>query len=460
MKLFKIFLVEDDPFFGETLKYHLKLNPDFEVFLFKTGKECLDNLFQNPNIICLDFGLPDITGDLLLKKIQQTNNQIPIIIISGQEEIEVAVDFLKSGAKDYIVKSNHTKELLWNSIIKIRENLNLINEVEELKEKLEQKFSFENTIIGQSEGIKAVFNKINKSLSTNINVSITGETGTGKEIVAKAIHYNSERKNKPFVALNMAAIPKELVESEFFGHEKGAFTGADQKTIGKFEQADGGTIFLDEIAELDLNLQSKLLRVLQEREVTRLGGKAVIKFNARLIIATHKDLKEEVKKGAFREDLYYRIIGLPIELPPLRERGNDILLLSKHFIDLFVKENKLKTITITKEAKEKLLKHKFPGNIRELKSIIDLACVMCESNEICVEDLTFDTINDTDFFLSEDKTLKEFTSEIILHYLKKNNDDVLKTAKQLDIGKSTIYNLIQAGQTKKNDLNESSHSFI
>ncbi|MBF7092990.1 sigma-54-dependent Fis family transcriptional regulator [Flavobacterium sp. ALJ2] len=460
MKLFKIFLVEDDPFFGETLKYHLKLNPDFEVFLFKTGKECLDNLFQSPNIICLDFGLPDITGDLLLKKIQQTNNQIPIIIISGQEEIEVAVDFLKSGAKDYIVKSNHTKELLWNSIIKIRENLNLINEVEELKEKLEQKFSFENTIIGQSEAIKAVFNKINKSLSTNINVSITGETGTGKEIVAKAIHYNSERKNKPFIALNMAAIPKELVESELFGHEKGAFTGADQKYMGKFEQADGGTIFLDEIAELDLNLQSKLLRVIQEREVTRLGGKAVIKFNARLIIATHKDLKEEVKKGAFREDLYYRIIGLPIELPPLRDRGNDILLLSKHFIDLFVKENKLKTITITKEAREKLLKHKFPGNIRELKSIIDLACVMCESNEICVEDLTFDTINDTDFFLSEDKTLKEFTSEIILHYLKKNNEDVLKTAKQLDIGKSTIYNLIQAGQTKKNDLNESSHSFI
>jgi DNA-binding NtrC family response regulator len=448
MKSFKILLVEDDPFFGETLKYHLKLNPDFEVLLFKTGKECLANLFQNPNIICLDFGLPDITGDLLLKKIQQINNKIPIIIISGQEEIEVAVDFLKSGAKDYIVKSTHTKDLLWNSIIKIRENLSLIDEVEELKEKLEQKFSFENTIIGQSEAIKAIFNKINKSLTTNINVSITGETGTGKEIVAKAIHYNSDRKNKPFIALNMAAIPKELVESEFFGHEKGAFTGADQKSIGKFEQADGGTIFLDEIAELDLNLQSKLLRVLQEREVTRLGGKEVIKFNARLIIATHKDLKEEVKKGIFREDLYYRIIGLPIELPPLRERGHDILLLSKHFIDLFVKENKLKTINITKEAKEKLLKNKFPGNIRELKSVIDLACVMCDNNEIGSEDLTFDCIDDTDFFLSEDKTLKEFTAEIILHYLKKNNEDVIKTAKQLDIGKSTIYNLIQSTQTK------------
>ncbi|WP_417941197.1 sigma-54-dependent transcriptional regulator [Flavobacterium sp. RS13.1] len=449
MKSFKIFLVEDDPFFGETLRYHLKLNPDFEVFLFKTGKECMDNLYLYPNIICLDFGLPDTSGDVLLKKIQQVNNKIPTIIISGQEEIEVAVDFLKSGAKDYIVKNAHTKELLWNSIIKIRENLSLIEEVEDLKEKLERKFSFENTIVGQSNVIKAVFNKINKSLNTNINVSITGETGTGKEVVAKAIHYNSERKNKPFVALNMAAIPKELIESEFFGHEKGAFTGADQRVTGKFEQADGGTIFLDEIAELDLNLQSKLLRVLQEREVTRLGGKSVIKFNARLIIATHKDLKEEVKKGNFREDLYYRIIGLPIELPPLRERGHDVLLLSKHFVDLFVKENKLKTISISKDAKDKLLKHKFPGNIRELKSVIDLACVMCENNEITAEDLILNSINETDFFLSENKTLKEFTSEIILHYLKKNNDDVLKTARQLDIGKSTIYKLIQNSQTKK-----------
>lgn len=450
MKSFKIFLVEDDPFFGETLKYYLKLNPDFEVFLFRTGKGCLDNLFQNPDTICLDFGLPDIAGNVLLQKIQQINNRIPIIIISGQEEIEIAVDFLKSGAKDYIVKNAHTKELLWNSIIKIRENISLVEEVEELKEKLEQKFSFENTIIGQSDAIKDVFNKINKSLKTNINVFITGETGTGKEIVAKAIHYNSDRKNKPFIALNMAAIPKELVESELFGYEKGAFTGADQTSAGKFEQADGGTIFLDEIAELDLNHQSKLLRVLQEREVTRVGGKKAINFSIRLIIATHKNLKEEVKKGNFREDLYYRITGLPIELPPLRERGNDILLLSKHFCDIFTKENRLRTISISKEAKERLLKYKFPGNVRELKSIIDLACVMCENNEISNDDLTFESVNTSDFFLSEDKTLKEFRAEIIMYYLKRNNDDVLKTAKQLAIGKSTIYNLIQLNQSKIN----------
>ena len=449
MKVIKIFIVEDDTFFGEALRYHLMLNPDFEVHLYPSGRECLTHLYQKPDIICLDFGLPDITGDLLLKKIKETNNSIPIIIISGQADIEIAVNFLKSGANDYIVKNNHTKDLLWNSIIKIRENLNLVHEVEVLRERLEQKFSFEKTIIGQSEVIKSVFNKINKSINTNINVSITGETGTGKEVVAKAIHYNSDIKNKPFIAINMAAIPKELMESEFFGHEKGAFTGADNRSIGKFEQADGGTIFLDEIAELDLNLQSKLLRVLQEREVVRLGGTAKIKFNARLIIATHKNLAQEVKKGTFREDLYYRIIGLPIELPPLRERGNDTLLLAKHFLDLFVKDNKMQPIVLSKDAKDKLLKYPFPGNIRELKSVIDLACVMCDGGEIHADDFAFNCIHDTDYFLTEEKTLKEYTGEIILHYLKKNRNDVLKTAQKLDIGKSTIYNLMQSSDNKK-----------
>jgi DNA-binding NtrC family response regulator len=452
MNQLKIFIVEDDPFFGESLKYHLSLNPDYQVFLYQTGKECIENLHYKPDIICLDFGLPDITGDKLLKKIQDINNHIPIIIISGQEDIEVAINFLKSGAKDYIIKNDHTKEILWNSILKIKENIQLINEIEDLKEQLEQKFSFEKTIIGQSEAMKLVFNKINKALHSNINVSITGETGTGKDVVAKAIHYNSDRKNKPFVAVNMAAIPKELIESEFFGHEKGAFTGADNRVIGKFEQADGGTIFLDEIAELDLNLQSKLLRVLQEREVVRIGGKEAIKFNARLVVATHKNLTEEVKKGNFREDLYYRIIGLPIELPPLRERGNDTLLLAKYFMDTFTKENKMKGMVLSKSAKDKISKYPFPGNIRELKSVIDLACVMSDGKEVQPDDLTFNSINDVNVFLSEEKTLREYTSEIILHYLKKNNNDVIKTAQKLDIGKSTIYNLIQSLEIKKTTL--------
>ena len=452
MNAIKIFLVEDDMFFGETLKYHLSLNPDYEIHLFTSGKECIEKMHLKPNIICLDFGLPDITGDKLFKKIKEINNATPIVIISGQDDIEVAVNFLKSGASDYIVKNNHTKEILWNSILKIKENLKLISEIEDLKEKLEQKFSFEKSIVGQSETMKEVFTKINKALTTNINVSINGQTGTGKEVVAKAIHFNSDRKNKPFVAVNMAAIPKELIENEFFGHEKGAFTGADSRVIGKFEQANGGTIFLDEIAELDLNLQSKLLRVLQEREVIRIGGKDPIKFDARLITASHKNLAEEVKKGNFREDLYYRIIGLPIVLPPLRERGNDVLLLSKHFIDLFVKENKLKAIVLSNEAKQKIVKYPFPGNIRELKSVIDLACVLCNDGEISADDLVFSSINETNYFMHEEKTLREHTSEIILHYLKKNNNDVLKTAKKLDIGKSTIYNLIQSIEDKNKNI--------
>lgn len=449
MKNLKIFLVEDDPFFGEVLKYHLKLNPDFDVHLFQSGKECIANLYLKPDIICIDFGLPDTTGDLLFQKIRSINNTIPIIIISAQEDIEIAVNFLKNGAKDYIVKGEHAKDLLWNSIIKVRENLELVDEVVELKEQLEQKYSFEKTIIGQSDAIKNVFHIINKAISSNINVSITGETGTGKEVVAKAIHYNSERKNKPFVAVNMAAIPKELVESEFFGHEKGSFTGANNRQIGKFEQANGGTIFLDEIAELDLNLQSKLLRVLQEREVTRIGGDKPIKFDARVIIATHKDLLNEVKEGNFREDLFYRIMGLPVELPPLRDRGNDILVLAKYFIEQFTKENKAPSISLSKEAKDKLMKYPFPGNIRELKSIIDLSCVMCNGKEILPDDITFRSLKEIDFFMSDEKTLKEYTTEIILHHLKKNNNDVIKTAKKLDIGKSTIYNLMQALDIKK-----------
>jgi Response regulator containing CheY-like receiver, AAA-type ATPase, and DNA-binding domains len=446
----KIFIVDDDVFFGEMLKYHLQLNPDYEVFLFSTAKECLSQLYKAPDIICIDFGLPDIKGDELFRQIKTAYPELPIIVISGQENISVAIDFLKQGAKDYIVKNEHTKELLWNAIIRLNENITLRQEVEDLKGELEKKYSFEKTIIGQSESIKNIFSKINKALKSNINVSITGETGTGKEVVAKAIHYNSPRKSKPFVAVNMAAIPKELVESEFFGHEKGAFTGAADKSIGKFEQANGGTLFLDEIAELDLNLQSKLLRALQEREITRVGGSQKIKLDVRLIIATHKNLANEVKKGHFREDLYYRLVGLPIELPALRERDQDTLILAKHFIDLFAKENKIKPLTLSSDAKKKLLKYSFPGNVRELKSVIDLACVMAEENEITAEDINFYSLEkESEIFVDQQKTLKQYTTEIILYFLKKNNNDVIKTAKILDIGKSTIYNLISNPEIKK-----------
>ncbi len=448
-KAFLIFIVEDDPWYGQLLKYHLSMNPDYEVQLFTTGKDFLQQLHRQPDVVCVDYGLPDVQGDKLLKEVQQFNNQIPVVVISGQEEISVAVNLLKAGARDYIIKDPHTKDMLWRSIMNIRENSGLKQQVEELREELEKKYDFEKSIIGTSESIRGTFRLLEKAISSNINVSITGETGTGKELVAKAIHYNSDRKKKPFVAVNMAAIPRELVESELFGHEKGAFTGAITQKTGKFEEANGGTLFLDEIGELDLNIQSKILRAIQEREVTRVGGNQGIKVDIRLITATHKNLAEEVKKGNFREDLYFRIIGLPVELPPLRYRDKDILILAKHFIDLFAKDNKLKTPGLSNEAKNKLMKYNFPGNVRELKAVIDLACVMCDGKEIQADDITFHSLKagDGDFTLTE-KSLREYTADIITFFLKKYNNDVLEVARKLDIGKSTIYNMLKSGEIK------------
>ena len=446
MENYRIFIVEDDPWYGEILDYHLSLNPDYQVSRFLTAEDCLKNLHLNPDLISIDFSLPDIPGDKFYQKIRRILPDVPVIVISAQENITTAVNLLKMGVSDYLVKDESTKDLLWNSIIRIRENQSLKKEVQQLKEELGQKFSFEKTIIGQSAALKNIFGLMEKATKTNINISITGETGTGKEIVAKAIHYNSLRSKKKFVAVNMAAIPRELVESELFGYEKGAFTGAVTRKAGKFEEADGGTVFLDEIAELDLNVQSKILRVLQEREVTRVGGNETIKFDVRLIVATHKNLAEEVKKGNFREDLYYRIMGLPIELPPLRFRDHDILILAKYFIDEFSTANKLGNISISNAAKDKLLKYTYPGNVRELKAIMDLAVVMCDQNEIKPEDITFNTISRNEVLITEEKTLKDHNQDIIRLYLKKYNHDVIATAKVLDIGKSTIYNMIKTGE--------------
>ncbi len=444
MSLFKIFIVEDDPWYGEMIKYHLSLNPDYEVTLFANGKDCLKNLHLMPNVVSIDYNLPDINGKELVDKIISFNAAIDLIVLSGQNEISVALELIKKGIYEYILKDDNTKEILWNSIVRIKEKANLKVEVAKLKKQLVTKFDFEKTIIGQSDAIKKSFSLVENAIKTNINVSISGETGTGKELIAKAIHFNSDRKEKPFVAINLAAIPSELIESELFGHEKGSFTGASSRKIGKFEEADGGTLFLDEIAEVNLNMQVKLLRAIQEREVVRVGGNKPIKFYARLVTATHKNLMEEVKNERFRKDLFYRIIGLPIELAPLRERGNDVLILAKHFITNFSNENKIDEPTISIDAKEKLLKYNYPGNVRELKSLIELACVMCNGSEIASEDITFNIGIDDIPYSPIDKTLKEYNLEIIGHFLKKYNNNVVQVATKLDIGKSTIYNMIKS----------------
>lgn len=419
MANFKIFIVEDDPWYGELLEYHLSLNPDYQIMRFNCGKDVLNQLHLKPDLITIDFSLPDFKGDELYSNIKSINNQIPVIIISGQDEIKIAVNLLKMGVYDYITKDENTKDILWNSVIKIRENSHLKQKVDELKSELGHKYNIENSIKGQSAEIKKTFQLIEKATKTNINVSITGETGTGKELVAKAIHYNSDKAKQAFVAVNMSAIPKDLIESELFGYEKGAFTGANNRKIGKFEEANGGTIFLDEIAELELNLQSKILRVIQEREISRLGGNSPIKLEFRLIVATHKNLAQETQKGLFREDLYYRILGLPISLPPLRERGNDILILAKSFVDDFCTENKLEQISISHNAKEKLMSYHFPGNVRELKAIMELASVLCNNNEINPDDINFNSPKQDEFYISENKTMREYTCDIIKLFLKK-----------------------------------------
>ena len=443
MNNFKIFIVEDDPFYGELIKRHLSLNPENEVYLFKQGKGMLANIHQKPDLITLDYSLPDMTGMDVLKKIKSFDSDIPVIIVSGQEDVNTAVELLRLGAYDYFVKDDHTRTRIWNSVLKIRENLKLRDELNTLKEEVGKKYEFNNILKGNSPGMLRVFDLMSRATKTQITVSITGETGTGKELVAKAIHYNSYRAKKPFVAVNVSAIPHELIESELFGYEKGAFTGANARKIGKFEQASEGTLFLDEIGEMDLAMQAKILRVIQEKELTRIGGNTIVKINPRIIVATHRNLQEEVKKGNFREDLYYRILGLPIELPPLRERGNDILLLAKYFVDTFCNENGMNPKSITPEAQNKLLSYSFPGNVRELKAIMELACVMSDDNFIDVNHMNFNSTNVMNGFLLEENTLAEYNKKIIRYFLNKYDNNVNKTAQKLDIGKSTIYRMLK-----------------
>ncbi len=445
----KIFILEDDRWYGAMLEHHLSMNPDYQVSKFENEKDFLKAMYESPDVVTLDYSLSEMDGSQVLKKIKEISPETEVIIISGQEDIATAVNLLKTGAFDYIVKDEDTNDRLWNLLVRLREIKDLRKEVATLKSELKKNYDFSNSIIGQSEPIKKVFGLIQKATLTNITVSITGETGTGKEMVAKAIHYHSNRQKYPFVAINVAAIPRDLLETELFGHEKGAFTGAVEKRIGKFEEANKGTIFLDEIGEMDAMLQAKLLRVLQEREITRIGGNAITAIDVRVIVATHRNLLEDVKEKKFREDLYYRLLGLPIEMPPLRERGNDILVLAKHFLNEFCNDNKIDAKQISPEAFQKLRSYSFPGNVRELKSLIELAVVMSDGTIIEEKDLNVEIMGGVSSLLAEENTLREYELKIIKHFMEKYDNDVLMVAKKLDVGKSTIYRMIQNGELKQ-----------
>ncbi len=440
---FKIYAVEDDPVFAKMLQYVLSLDPEHEVEMFVNGLDMMDNLHKHPSLITIDYSLPDMSGEELLKRIKYQFPEIPVIVISGQDRIKTAVKLLKSGAYDYIAKDEDIRERLLNSINNAKKNISLTNEIEVLREELTTKYDFERTIIGQSTAMKKVFKMLEKAVKTNITVSVNGETGTGKELIAKAVHFNSPRKNKPFIPVNIAALPTSLLESELFGYEKGAFTGANSRRVGKFEEANKGTIFLDEIGEMDINLQAKLLRVLQERELVRIGGNEVVKLDVRIITATHRDLAKEVQEGNFREDLYYRLLGLPISLPPLRERQNDVLIICKFFVNQFCKDNQLGALNLSQDAKQKLLNYYWPGNIRELKAVIELACVMCDGEKITSDDIQFNSLNKEVDLLSKEMSMREYTFSIVKNYLEKYDDNVLLVAEKLNVGKSTIYRYLK-----------------
>ena len=438
----RIFIVEDDDWYREFLNYILSLNPDHEVTTFASGAEVIKNLHYQPHIITIDYHLPDTNGKTLLSQIQEQCPDADAIIISEQHSIDTAVELLKQGAFDYFVKSKDIRDKLLNTIEKIKEQQRLKLKIIALEREVEQKYDFQNRLIGNSPIFQDLFPIIQKAAKTNITVTVTGETGTGKEEIAKAIHYHSAQRKGAFVAVNMAAIPKELSESELFGHEKGAFTGALQTRIGKFEEAQQGTLFLDEIAEMDLSLQAKLLRVLQEKEVVRVGSNKPIKIQTRIIAATHRNLLEEVKHHRFREDLYYRLYGIQIHLPPLRQRGNDIILLAQHFIKQFSRENNIEEKLLSAAAQNKLLAYNFPGNVRELKSVIELALVMSNQKNIQPDDIVFSQSTFENELLSQDLTMEQYEKKIILHVLAQCNGNVIMAAEKLNIGKSTIYRLL------------------
>jgi len=442
-KPFKIFVVEDSEWYNKLLVYTLSLNPDYEIKSFFNGNDFLNCLHESPDIITLDYRLPDMTGLELLDKIRQGNSEAQVILISEQSDINMVVTLLKMGVVDYITKSDDIRERLLNTVKNIRDGIGMKREITTLRKEIQKKYNFNKSIIGESPAIKVIYERIEKALGTNITVIISGETGTGKELVAKAIHYNSHRKDKSLVAVNVAAIPSELIESELFGHEKGSFTGASIRRIGKFEEADGGTLFLDEIGEMEISLQVKLLRVLQEKEIVRIGSNTPVKTDCRIIVATNKNLKEEVRKGKFREDLYYRLLGLPIELPPLRERGNDILILAHHFIEIFCTENNIPLKKLSEKSKMKLLSYSFPGNIRELKSVIELAVTLSDEGEIEPADIILDAGESVSYTSEDQLTMKEYELKIIKATLKKHNMDIKIAAGKLDIGVSTIYRILK-----------------
>ncbi len=445
-----IFVVDDQAPILRLITYWVSEKWNYKVKTFDNAEDMLQALNLRPDLILLDIMLPGINGIDALKEVKKFEPNLPVIILSAQGRVDVALEALKLGAYDYFPKPIDTQRLE-PAIRNALKNYDLEKELEKVRENVTQTYSFSN-IISADGKMQDVFKMVSKVLNNDITVLIHGESGTGKELIAKAIHYNGIRKNNPFVVVNCASIPRDLMESELFGHEKGSFTGAYQRKMGKFELANRGTLFLDEVGELDISLQSKLLRAIQQKEFERVGGTETIKCDVRIISATNRDLKSAVETKEFREDLFYRLNSFPINLPPLRMRKGDIIVLAEHFLDHFNRKLDKKVDGFTPKAIKLLFDYDWPGNVREMENTIERCLILTENSRIEAEDLPMHIRSagpsgidsSAEQYLNSPVILpfEKIKEEAIRHAIKVTKGNILEAAKKLKLGRATIYRLM------------------
>jgi two-component system response regulator GlrR len=450
----KILLVDDDRNFVDLVKMRLE-SANYKVTTALNEEEATKVVTEQIfDVSLIDLQLVHQDGISLMERLHAILPEMPVIIITAYGSIESAVEAMKRGAYSYITKPFNHHDLLLQ-IEKALENRRLTSEIKSLKSLLEERYKFEN-IVARSEKIRRVLEVVSRIAQTDSTVYIHGESGTGKELIAKAIHVASERRTRPFVAINCAALPENLLESELFGHEKGAFTGAIRSKRGLFTQGHEGTIFLDEIGDMPLSIQAKLLRVLQERQFYPVGSERSVEVDIRVIVATQKDLENQVKQGFFREDLFYRVHVVPIHLPPLRERKEDIPSLVKYFLKKFSQQMKKDVIHLTPKAMQKLMLHEWPGNVRELENTIEYAVAMTQQ-DIISEDL----ILQTKIPISQEslKPLREardeFEKEYLIRLLELCEGNVTKAAQLAGKHRVDFYDLLKKHGLRTEDFRES-----
>ncbi|HZX48331.1 MAG TPA: sigma-54 dependent transcriptional regulator [Nitrospirota bacterium] len=443
----EVLIVDDEPLMRISISDALKAE-GYNVASAATGSEGLKAIKDTPyDVVITDLRLPEVDGVQILKTCRQISPHTKVLMITAYGSVDTAVEAMKIGAYDYITKPFSMDELIL-TVKRLIELRDLEDENVYLKDKIGEKYDFSG-IIGKSEKMQDIFEKIRIIAPTDTTVLITGESGTGKELVANAIHFNSPRKNEAFIKVSCAALPETLLEAELFGHERGAFTGALKLKKGRFELAHKGTLFLDEIGEINQTVQVKLLRVLQEREFERLGGTSTISVDVRIIGATQRDLKKEIQKGSFREDLYYRLNVVPVQLPALRDRKEDVLLLMEHFLKIYSKHMNKPLKGISLEAREFILKYDFPGNIRELENAIKRAVTLSRDKEIQPWDLPEDicTICRESGKMGEKLNYSEtlptaislFEKQYILRVLEETKGNKTLASKVLGISRKTLW---------------------